>query len=74
MLLLPDAVIIVGHFWLIRNGGEKLVELKFEFFSFNTFDISQIFWQRVVKPRQKYSYYILLKGLCSLIINNNSYK
>ena len=39
---------IVGHFWLIRNGVEKLVELKFEFFSFNTFDISQIFWQRVV--------------------------
>ena len=34
---------IVGHFWLIRNGVEKLVELKFEFFSFNTFDVSQIF-------------------------------
>ena len=24
---------IVGHFWLVRNGLEKLVELKFEFFS-----------------------------------------
>ena len=25
---------IVGHFLLIRNGFEKLAELKFEFFSF----------------------------------------
>ena len=33
---------IVGHFWLIRNGVEKLVELKFEFFRFNTFDVSDI--------------------------------
>ena len=54
---------IVGHFWLIRNGVEKLVELKFDFFSFNTFDVSEIFWQRVVQPRPKYSYCILLKGL-----------
>ena len=29
---------IVGHFWLVRNG----VELKFEFFSFNIFDVSDI--------------------------------
>ena len=31
---------IFGNFWLVRNGFEKLVELKFEFFSFNTFDVS----------------------------------
>ena len=55
---------IVGHFWLIRNGVEKLVELKFKFFSLNTIDVSQIFWQRVVQPRPKYSYCILLKTLC----------
>ena len=35
---------IVGRFWLIRNALQKLVELKFEFFNFNTFDASQIFW------------------------------
>ena len=35
---------IVRHFWLVRNGVEKLVELKFEFFSFNIFDVPQIFW------------------------------
>ena len=67
--LVEDAVAsccgdIVGQFWLIRNGVEKLVELKFEFFSFNTFDVSQIFWQRVIQARPKYSYCILLKGLC----------
>ena len=65
---------IVGHFWLVRNGVEKLVEHKFEFLSFNTFDVSQIFRQRVVQPRPKYSYCILLKGLCwvsiCLILNN----
>ena len=52
---------IVGDFWLIRNELQKLVEVKFEFFSFNTFDVSQIFWQRVVKTRPKYSYRIFLK-------------
>ena len=41
--LVEDAVAsccgdIVMHFWLIRNELQKLVELKFEFFSFNTFD------------------------------------
>ena len=65
---------IVGHFWLIRNGQEKLVELKFQFFSFNTFEVSQIFWQQVVQPRPKYSDCILLKGLCWVsvywILNN----
>ena len=39
-----------------------------------TFDVSQIFWQRVVQPRPKYSYCILLKGLCWVsvcwILNN----
>ena len=34
---------IGGHFWLIRNELQKFVELKFEFFTFNTFDVSQIF-------------------------------
>ena len=65
---------IVGHFWLVRNGVEELAELKFEFFSFNTFDVSQIFWQRVVQARPKYSYCILLKGFCWVsvcwILNN----
>ena len=28
---------IVGHFWLIRNELQKFVEVKFKFFSFNTF-------------------------------------
>ena len=46
--LVEDAVAsccgdIVDHFWLIRNEFQKLVELKFEIFSFNTFDVSQIF-------------------------------
>ena len=65
---------IVGHFWLIRNELQKFVELKFEFFSFNTFDVSRIFWQRVAKQRPKYSYCIILKGLCWVsvcwILNN----
>ena len=54
----------VGQFGLIRNELQKLVEHKFEFFSFNIFDVSQIFWQRVAQPRPKYSFCILLKGLC----------
>ena len=33
---------IVGHFWQIKNGVEKLDELRFEFFNFNTFDDSDI--------------------------------
>ena len=48
--------ICTKYFSQCRKGVEKLVELKFEFFSFNTFDVSQIFWQRVVQPRPKYSY------------------
>ena len=63
-----------GHFWLIRNALQKFVELKFEFFSFKTFDVSLIFWQRVVQTRPKYSYCIFLKGLCWVsvcwILNN----
>ena len=47
--LVEDAVAswcgdIVGYFWLIRNELQKFVELKFEFFSFNTFYVFQIFW------------------------------
>ena len=56
------------------NELQKFVELKFEFFSFNTFDVSEIFWQRVVQTRPKYSYCIFLKGLCWVsacwILNN----
>ena len=55
---------IVGHFVLIKNELKKFVKLKFYFFRFNTFDVSQIFWQWVVQPRPKYSYCISLKGLC----------
>ena len=65
---------IVGHFWLIKNEIQKFVELKFEFFSFNTFNVCEIFWQRVAQPRPKYSYCILLQGLCWVsvcwILNN----
>ena len=77
--LVEDAIapwcgVIVGHFLLIRNELQKLVELKSEFFSFKTFDVSQIFWQRVVQPKPKYSYCIFLKGLCWVsvywILNN----
>ena len=71
--LVDDAVAswcgdIVGHFSLIRNELQKFVELKFEFFSFNTFDVSQIFWQRVVQTRLKYSYCIFLRGLCWVFV------
>ena len=38
MLLLP----IVGHFWLIRNELQKFVKLKFEFFSFKAFYVSDV--------------------------------
>ena len=65
---------IVWHFWLIRNELQKHIKIKYEFFSFNTFDVPQIFWQRVVQPRPKYSYCIILKGLCWVsicwILNN----
>ena len=43
---------IVGHFWLIRNELQKFVKLKFEFFSFNTFD--------VCLSSQKYVIYVRL--------------
>ena len=65
---------MVGKFWLIRNELQKFVEIKFEFFSLNTFDVSQIFWQRVVQLRPKYSYCIFSKGLWRVsvcwILNN----
>ena len=65
---------IVGYFWLIRNELQKFVRLKVEFFSFNTFNVSQIFWQWVIQTRPKYSYCIFLKGLCWVsvcwILNN----
>ena len=52
--LVEDAVAsccgdIVEQFWLIRNELQKLVELKFEFFSFNTFGVSQIFSLHIIK-------------------------
>ena len=70
--LVEDAVAswcgdIVWHFWLIRNEPQKFVELKFEFFSFNTFDVSQIFWHRVVQPRAKYSYCISWSGCAEFL-------
>ena len=80
--LVEDAVAtwcgkIVWHFFLIRNEFQKLVKLKFEFFSFNTFNVYQIFWQRVEQLRPKYWYCIFLKGLCwvpvSYILNNALY-
>ena len=56
------------HRWVFlahyRNELEKFAKLKFEFFCFNTFDVSQIFWQRFVQTRPKYSYCFFLKGLC----------
>ena len=76
--LVEDAVAfwcgdIVGQFWLIRNELQKFVELKFEFFSFNTFDVSEIFWQRVVQrgPNTVIAFswrdcWILNNALCSM--------
>ena len=65
---------IVGQFWFIRNELQKFVKLKFEFFRFTTFNVSQIFWQWIVQMRPQYSYCIFLKGLCCLsvcwILNN----
>ena len=51
---------IVGHFGLIRMEVWKLVELKYEFFSFKTFHVSNICIQRVEQTRPKYSNDILL--------------
>ena len=74
MLLLHDAV---TYSWVFLAGQEwcrVTFELKFEFFSFNNLGVPQIFWQRVVQPRPKYSYCIFLKGLCWVsvrwILNN----
>ena len=64
MLLLLDAVLSLGIFFSSGMSSRNLCQLKYEFFSFNTFDVFQIFWQRVVQPRPKYSYCIFLKGLC----------
>ena len=50
--------LILFHIWLIRK------ELQFEFFSFNTFNVPQIFCQCIVQTRPKYSYWIFLKELC----------
>ena len=66
--------IVAIFFMPIRNEIWKFVELKLKFFSFNTFDVSQIFWQRVAQPGHKHSYAIFLKGLCFVsvcwILNN----
>ena len=42
-----DIVRIFSHQYC--KDLQKFVELKFEIFSLNTFDVSQIFWQRVVQ-------------------------
>ena len=47
-----------------QEWAPETCRAKFEFFSFNTYGVSRIFWQRVVQPRPKYSYCILLKGFC----------
>ena len=59
--MLPCCGDIVWHFGLIRNELKKFVELKCEFFSFNTFDVSQIFWQQVAQPKPKQSYCIIAR-------------
>ena len=77
--LVEDAVAsccgdLVGYFGLIRNELQKLDAQKFEFFSFITFDVSQIFWQQVVQQSPKHSYCLFLKGLCRVsvcwVLNN----
>ena len=64
----------VGIFASSGNELQIFVELKCEFFSFNTFDVSRIFWQCVVQTRPKYSYCIFLRELCLVsvgwILNN----
>ena len=65
---------IVGHFWLVRNGVKKLVELKFEFFSFNTFDVSQIFLHELYNRGPNTVIAFSWNGLCWVsvcwILNN----
>ena len=53
---------IVGHFWLITQWWAPEICLA-QIYNLNTFDVSQIFWQRVIQTRPKYSYCIFLKGL-----------
>ena len=43
-------------FWAHKEWALEICRVKLEFFSFNTFDVSRIFWQRVVQPRPKHSY------------------
>ena len=54
--------------WGFRGHQEWVlgifVLLKFDFFSFNTFHVSQIFRQRVEQATPKHSYCIFLTGLC----------
>ena len=68
----PDAVT-----WAFLVNQELVLEVcraKIYFFTFYTFDVSEIFCKRVVQPRSKYSYCIFLKELCLVsvcwILNN----
>ena len=55
----------VGHFLLIWNELQKLVELKLKNFSFNIFNVSQIFWQTsCTTETQIQLLHFFLKGLC----------
>ena len=73
MPLLPDAVTQLGIFGWSGMVSRNLSSSNLNF-SVLTLLMSQIFWQRVVQPRPKYSYCILLKVLCWVsicwILNN----
>ena len=65
--LVEDAVAsccgdIGGHFVLIRNELLKFVELKFQFFSFDLFDVSDILATSYT-AEAKMQLFIFLKGL-----------
>ena len=55
------------HSWAFLAGQEwcrETCRAQIFIFSFNTFDVSQTFWQQVVQLRPKYSYCTLLKWFC----------
>ena len=53
---------MVGHFGQIGNELQKFVEIQFEFLSFITSHLYQIFRQLVVHAWPKYGYSVFLKG------------
>ena len=65
-LLLWHYFLLLWHSWAIWAHQQWVLEIcqaQIWIFSFNTFDVSQIFWQRVVQQRPKHSYCIFLKEL-----------